>query len=123
MLSAGELVATPVGVGQGLVERLLGTRGDVDGAALGGDRSATELGAQPLQQQGRLKTVELLEGRLDEPIRLAEEGEQQVLGVELVMPQAKQQLLDAGQSFAGFVGESFEWDQESETSWSPRPLS
>src|SRR5207247_4371653 len=41
----------------------------------------------------------------------AEQSEQQVFGIELVVAQAKQQLLHPGESFANFVSKSFERDQ------------
>ena len=34
-----------------------------------------------------------------------------MLGVELVVAEAQQELLDSGQRVSGFIGESFERDQ------------
>ena len=92
MLGAGELVAALLRVGQGLVEGLFGARGDVQRSCLSGDGSARQLGAQPFEQQRGLESVELLEGCLDETVWLAEQAEQQVLGVELVVAEAEQEL-------------------------------
>ena len=111
VLGAGELIAAALGISQGQVERLLGARRDIHGATLGRDGAATELGPQPFEQQRGLEAIQLLEGGLDKTVRLTEQGEQQVLGVELVVAKAKQQLLDSRQRFACFVGESFERDQ------------
>jgi hypothetical protein len=57
---------------------------------LSGHRSTAKLSAQPFEQQRRLKTVELLEGSLDEPVGLAEQAKQEMLGVELVVAEAEQ---------------------------------
>ena len=111
VLGAGELVAALLRVGQGLVEGLFATRGDVERACLRGDGSAGQLGAQPFEQHRGLEAVELLEGCLDETVWLAKQAEQQVLGVELVVAEAEQQLLDTRQRLAGLVGEFFERNQ------------
>jgi hypothetical protein len=44
---------------------------------------------------------------LDQPVGLAEQREQQVLGVELVMAKAEQQLLDTNQSLSRLFSELF----------------
>ena len=85
--------------------------GDEDGAGLGRDGSAAELGAQPLEQFGGLEGFELFEGGLDQTVWFTEQTEQQMLGVELVVTESQQELLDAFQRGSGFIGESFERDQ------------
>jgi hypothetical protein len=89
---------------------LLGASGDVDGTGLCGHGAAAQLGAQPFQKQCWLEAVELLKGGFDQTVRLAQQREQQVLGVELVVAKAKQELLDSGQSFARLFCKSFERD-------------
>jgi hypothetical protein len=54
-----------------------------------------------------LEAVELLKGGFDQPVWLAQQGQQQVLSIELVVAQAEQQLLDSGQSFSRLFCESF----------------
>ena len=73
-------------------------------------------------RSGGLEAVELLEGGLDQAVGLAEEAKQQVLGVELVVAEAQQELLDTGQSLACFISESFERDQEGPPRRPPRLL-
>src|SRR5437764_135405 len=46
-------------------------------------------------------------------VGLAEQRQDQVLSIELVMAQTKQKLLNAHQRFTGFVSKTFERDQES----------
>src|SRR6266851_10202609 len=120
MLGTGELVATLLSVGQRLVERVLGPCRDVDGIRLRGDGAVAQLGTEPLEQHRWLKLVELLKGGLHETVGLAEQAKQQMLGIELVMAEAEQQLLDTSQSFAGLFGETFERNQ-GQSSRSARP--
>src|SRR3982074_693150 len=120
MLSTGELVATLLGIGQRLIQGAFGSRRDVNRIRLRGNGAVAQLSAQPLEQQRRLKLVELLKGGLHETAGLAEQAKQQMLGIELVMAEAEQDQLDTGQSFAGLFGETFERNQ-GQSSRSARP--
>ena len=73
----------------------------------------------PVPHEG-LEVVEHLKGGLYETVRLAEQAKQQMLGIELVMAEAEQELLDTSQSFAGLFGETFERNQ-GQSSRSARP--
>ena len=72
MLGAGELVATLLGIGQSHVKCPLCTRRDVQGATLRRGWAAAELDSEPVQQQGWLEAVELLERGLDQAVGFAE---------------------------------------------------
>jgi hypothetical protein len=85
---------------------------------LGSHRSTAELSAQPTQEDGGLEAIQLLECSFDHTVWLAEQSQQQVLGIELVVSQALEELLDTRQRFSGFICESFERDQDNP----PRPL-
>src|SRR3982074_3932435 len=108
MLSTGELVATLLGIGQRLIQGAFGSRRDVNRIRLRGNGAVAQLSAQPLEQQRRLKLVELLKGGLHETVGLAEQAKQQMLGIELVMAEAQQQLLDTSPSFPGPLRENVE---------------
>ena len=112
MFSTCELVAPLLRICQGGVEGKLGAGRDVEGASLGSLWPAAKLCLDPAQQDRRLEAVELLKGGLDQAVGLGEQRQEQVFGVELVVAQTQQQLLDSSQRFACFVSESFERDQE-----------
>jgi len=68
MLGTGELVAALLGIGQRLIQRAFGSRCDVNRIRLRGNGAVAQLSAQPLEQQRRLKLVELLKGGLHETV-------------------------------------------------------
>src|SRR5438094_1766427 len=107
MLGAGELVTAALRIRERSVQRLLGPGRDVQRSVLSSDGSAAELGPQPFKQQRRLESVELAEGSFDQTVGITEQRQEQVFGVELVVAQANQELLDTRQRFSGFVCEFF----------------
>jgi hypothetical protein len=107
VLGTGELVTALLRIGQRLIKRLLCPRSDINGTGLRGNGATAELSAQPLEEQRRLESIELLEGSFDEAIWLAKKCEQEMLGVELVLAQTQQELLNSAQYFSRLFGKAF----------------
>ena len=112
VLGARELIASLLRIGEGVIERAFRARSDVNSIGLRGNWAAAQLGAQPFEQERGLEVVEYLKGGLNETVRLAEQANQQMLGIELVVAEAEQELLDAGQRLTRFFGETFERNQD-----------